>query len=156
MGLLRSFPLFPQLKPQGQSLARSGQGYFKSNRRSLFSNANPDNSMSACETPGCWKWQRTLHSHPLGGLCLTQEANHELLFKSPRGISCLYLFYTKLPQLLDMASYRGQMEVNKPNIVIIIFQCILKCGGGITWDFPQRHGSSSINHMARMALLLIK
>lgn len=37
-------------------------------------------------------------------------------------------FYSKLPQLLHMASYRRRMEGNKPNIVII-FQCILKWGG---------------------------
>lgn len=39
-------------------------------------------------------------------------------------------FYSKLPQLLHMASYRRRMEANKPNIVIITFQCILKWRGG--------------------------
>lgn len=45
-------------------------------------------------------------------------------------------FYSKLPQLLHMASYRRRMEANKPNIVIITFQCILKWRG---WGSPEIH-----------------
>lgn len=44
-------------------------------------------------------------------------------------------FYSKLPQLHHMASYRRRMEANTPNIVIITFQCILKWG----WGSPEIH-----------------
>lgn len=114
MLLLRGLSLFAQLKSKGSLLHGQARVTSKAREEACFPMPTPT---TACD----WvlDWQRTLQPHPLGGLCLTLEANRELFIKSPIGTQCLYSSHSKLPQLLHVAFYSRRREVRKPNNIII-------------------------------------